>query len=127
MAGLIIAFSGTDGAGKSTQSQILRRRLLKDGYKPVHIWAWAGHTPQMASLKRLAVSLRLHRPPQPQQVSSLAQARAEKKKLGRWKRTIYVGMSILDLIASMSFGWVGPGGGTRSLFATAISGIHTLT
>ena len=48
---MIIAFSGTDGAGKSTQIELLHAALETQGVKPRTIWARGGYTPIMLRMK----------------------------------------------------------------------------
>ena len=48
---MIIAFSGTDGAGKSTQIKILVSEFSKQGFKVKYIWARGGYTPLFSALK----------------------------------------------------------------------------
>jgi len=51
---VIIIFSGTDGAGKSTQIDLLIHELLNNGYKVKCIWARGGYTPIFMYVKRVA-------------------------------------------------------------------------
>lgn len=53
----LVAFSGMDGAGKSTQIDLLVRRLDKHGCKVVRFWSRGGYTPGMIALKHLARTL----------------------------------------------------------------------
>lgn len=48
---MIISFSGTDGAGKSTQIEKLRKEIISDGFKSKSIWARGGYTPLMNGFK----------------------------------------------------------------------------
>lgn len=54
---MIIAFSGTDGAGKSTQIQALTSHVISQGGRPHAIWARGGYTPLMLSVKNLVLRL----------------------------------------------------------------------
>lgn len=48
---MIIAFSGTDGAGKSTQIDALSQAIEGAGYKTAYIWARGGYTPLLRAVK----------------------------------------------------------------------------
>ena len=48
---MIFAFSGCDGAGKSTQIQKLKEFLDQRGYKVKIVWARGGYTPVFSFLK----------------------------------------------------------------------------
>jgi thymidylate kinase len=52
--GLLVVFSGLDGAGKSTQIQILTDHLYETGQRTKYIWARGGYTPTLERLKGLA-------------------------------------------------------------------------
>ena len=54
---MIIAFSGTDGAGKSTQISALRERLAQRHNKTHYIWARGGYTPLFSAMKRVVLVL----------------------------------------------------------------------
>lgn len=51
--GLVIALSGIDSAGKSTQRDLLIEYLQGAGLKPVNVWTRAGYTPGLTLVKRL--------------------------------------------------------------------------
>ncbi|HEX6885096.1 MAG TPA: hypothetical protein VF530_17110 [Planctomycetota bacterium] len=56
--GLVIALSGVDCAGKSTQRERLTRWLHAQGRAPVLLWTRAGYTPALEALKTLARRVR---------------------------------------------------------------------
>lgn len=51
MSGILIVFSGLDGAGKSTQIQRLVERLRSQGQSPVIYWTRGGYTPLFSAVK----------------------------------------------------------------------------
>ena len=52
MAGLIIAFSGVESSGKSTQIDLLLDHLKSQECKPIYLWTRPGYTPLMSAAKR---------------------------------------------------------------------------
>ena len=50
---LLVAFSGLDGAGKSTQIEFLMDFLRRDGRRPICIWTRGGYTPHFQGIKTL--------------------------------------------------------------------------
>lgn len=50
---MIIVFSGTDGAGKSTQIEKLTDYYAESGKVVCHLWARGGYTPGFSGLKKL--------------------------------------------------------------------------
>lgn len=55
--GILIALSGVDCAGKSTQRALLLETLRAWGYAPVTIWTRLGYTPGMEAAKRVLRAL----------------------------------------------------------------------
>ena len=53
MTNPLVAFSGLDGAGKSTQIALLAAHLRRQGQEPVVIWTRGGYTPLFSALKTL--------------------------------------------------------------------------
>jgi thymidylate kinase len=62
---MIIAFSGLDGAGKSTQIEILKFELLKRGKRVKIVWARGGYTKGIEFLKASIRKLMPHSTPKP--------------------------------------------------------------
>jgi dTMP kinase len=50
-AGALITFSGLDGAGKSTQIDLLMDHLRQQGRRPRYLWTRGGYTPGFERLK----------------------------------------------------------------------------
>lgn len=50
---MLVVFSGLDGAGKSTQIDLLLTRLRQQGSDPVWIWTRGGYTPLFNTFKRV--------------------------------------------------------------------------
>lgn len=51
---MLLVFSGTDGAGKSTHIRLLRKYLEGENKRVVELWSRGGYTPGFVFLKRLA-------------------------------------------------------------------------
>ena len=49
----MIAFSGIDGAGKSTQIGLLKVHLVDNGFNVLVFWSRGGYSPGMMFLKKL--------------------------------------------------------------------------
>jgi thymidylate kinase len=56
--GFVVALSGVDCAGKSTQRDALFEHLRAAGYEPVNLYTRAGYTPGLRALKRRWHALR---------------------------------------------------------------------
>lgn len=90
---MIICFSGTDGAGKSTQIALLSEFYLQKGKKVKCLWSRGGYTPIFSFVKDLARKLLNKKLPE----SGNTQARDDmlgKKTVSR----IWLIMAELDLI-----------------------------
>lgn len=88
----MIAFSGPDGSGKSTQIELLKKELERRGMKPVVLWTRLGYTPGFEKAKDLlreAMGRKL-----PAQGASLRR----KELMGRsWIRTLWLTGALVDL------------------------------
>jgi len=91
--GRLIAFSGIDNAGKSTQIDVLLRSLRERGKRPVYLWTRGGYTGPFNFLKTCLRRL-LGRKIIPSGRTE-ERARAFKKP---WIRNLWLFIAILDLI-----------------------------
>lgn len=94
MSGILIVFSGLDGAGKSTQIERLAERLRREGHNPLVIWTRGGYTPLFSAVK--AALRRLSRgravpPAGPSQQRKEAMARPGTRRL-------WLALAMLDLL-----------------------------
>lgn len=96
---MIIAFSGTDGAGKSTQIEALRSRLSECGVKTNYIWARGGYTPAFSLLKRLVLGAMGRKGGKLMDPSKSAEYNNRRKVAFRkpWIARIWLALAILDL------------------------------
>ncbi len=63
--GLLVTFSGLDGAGKTTQIELLRSRLEREGRPTRYLWSRGGYTPGFEALKAFARRLLKRKLPPP--------------------------------------------------------------
>ena len=90
----IIVFSGLDGAGKTTQINLLLEHLRAEGQRPVYLWVRGGYTPLFVKLKAL-----LRRAPGRAVLPPPGQSTERKQALGkRWVRRLWLTVSLLDLM-----------------------------
>jgi|TARA_B100000953_G_scaffold208168_1_gene171792 dTMP kinase len=90
--GQLITFSGIDGAGKSTQINLLIHYLKKIGKKPVYLWSRPGDSPLFNMLKsflRLTLGKRIP-PPGPSKQREIMINKY-------WIRNIWVSVALFDL------------------------------
>ena len=90
--GQLIAFSGIDGAGKSTQINLLMHYFNKIGKKPVYLWSRPGYSPLFNMLKNfLRLTLGKRIPP------TGPNEQREKMINKYWIRNIWVSVALFDL------------------------------
>jgi thymidylate kinase len=89
----IIVFSGTDGAGKTTQIELLEKELLAKGVRISRFWARGGYTPLFRLAKRLLREIRPEALPQPGRSTERSQKFSSQRL-----RKVWLTISILDLI-----------------------------
>ena len=98
--GRIISFSGTDGAGKSTQIELLENHFKSGGAKTVQFWARGGYTPLFSLLKGLIRKLRPSFVPK----AGPSAERSQQFESSR-VRKVWLLISIFDLILCYA-GWL---------------------
>jgi thymidylate kinase len=91
--GLLITFSGLDGAGKSTQIALLMKRLHRDGREPRYVWTRGGYTPLLERLKGLLRRL----PGRIVPPSGHNPQRTQAFRRG-WVRRLWLALALLDLV-----------------------------
>ena len=91
-SGLVIAFSGLDCAGKSTQIDLIRDALTKRGCRITYLWLRGGYTPRFVKLKSM---LRKSVPGLPPAGRSAARSQSFQQ---RWVRRIWLAISLIDLL-----------------------------
>jgi thymidylate kinase len=90
---LLIAFSGLDAAGKSTQIALLMEHLRRNGHRPIYLWTRGGYTPLFERLKALLRRL----PGRPVPPSGPSAQRAHALRKG-WLRRLWLVIALLDLL-----------------------------
>ena len=91
--GRIVAFSGVDGAGKSTQIERLLDRFAGLGIRSRYVWSRGGYTPGMERLKGLLRRAPRSAMPAPGDAS----ARSHAFKNGAIRRA-WLGLAIVELL-----------------------------
>lgn len=89
----LIVFSGLDGAGKSTQIELLRERLARDGARTTVRWLRGGYTPLFTAAKTLGRRVGGQRVPAP------GRSTARTAALGRGSvRRVWLVVALADLL-----------------------------
>ena len=91
--GRLIAFSGLDGAGKSTQIDLLSIALKEKGKKPVYLWTRGGYTGPLNALKALLRCIMGRKLP-----PSGRNDKRDKAFKKIWVRNLWLTLAILDLM-----------------------------
>jgi thymidylate kinase len=91
---VLIVFSGLDGAGKSTQIELLLNDLRTQGKQPIYLWVRGGYTPLFNAAKAAMRRLSGGRAVPP---SGRSAARTEAMRQP-WKRRLWLILAILDLM-----------------------------
>lgn len=95
---MIIVFSGTDGAGKSTQIERLRQHLELKGERTHYLWSRGGYTPLISHFKEVLRKVLGKKLPKAGQ--SVNRDKILKKKSFA---SIWLTLAILDLILLYGF------------------------
>jgi thymidylate kinase len=90
---MLIVFSGTDGAGKSTQIDLIRINCEKNSKTVHHLWARGGYTPGFNYLKKLLRYMLWKKLPE-SGLSNNRNKMLKKKSVS----SIWLTLAILDLI-----------------------------
>lgn len=105
----LVALSGIDGAGKSTQHALLASRLKAEGWSPIALWSRGGYTPGINKMKRLARMLAGRRLPPP------GRSDARDTAFGcSWVQRAWLTLAIADLVLlyGVWIRWLGARGKT---------------
>ena len=90
---MIVVFSGVDGAGKSTQIDILKEQIEGQGLSVISVWSRGGYTPGFELLKkflRIALGKKV--------ISSGKSARRDKIMSKSFVNYLWLIMAMLDLL-----------------------------
>ena len=90
----MIAFSGLDGAGKSTQIELLKAHYEKEGSKVKYFWSRGGYTPGMEGFKSLVRKSNSNKIPLSQGFSK----ERDQSFSNPLVRKIWLSLAILDLV-----------------------------
>ncbi|MEM2001570.1 MAG: dTMP kinase [Candidatus Methanomethylicaceae archaeon] len=90
---MLVTFSGIDGAGKSTQIQLLIDYLRQEGQEPIYVWARGGYTPMFEGLKALLRRFAKHLVPPPGD-----NPQRERAFRRGWIRRLWLTFALLDLL-----------------------------
>jgi thymidylate kinase len=98
--GIVVALSGVDCAGKSTQCELLMENLRALGYEPARVWTRAGYTPGLEAVKGLLRRLKGRKPRERAGVSEVPSQypRRAANLPNRFQRWLWVTSALLDLL-----------------------------
>lgn len=91
---MLIVFSGLDGAGKSTQIELLLTALNAQGETPVYLWVRGGYTPLFNAAKSIVRRFSGGRVVPP---SGRSEAR-DKALRQPWKRRLWLLLALFDMM-----------------------------
>lgn len=90
--GGLFTFSGIDGAGKSTQIEMIELTLQQGGVPTKRVWARGGYTPLFAGLKWIMRAMGRGSLPPPGRT-----AQRETLLQSGWRRKVWLTIAIMDL------------------------------
>ena len=104
--GMLIALSGVDCAGKTTQRELLFGRLWGLHMRPVTVWSRPGYTPGLETLKRLLGKRRRRSEVASPEASTTPETPAPRSRYprraadlgGPLRRRVWLDLALLDLL-----------------------------
>jgi thymidylate kinase len=98
--GIVVALSGVDCAGKSTQCELLEEHLRVLGHEPVRVWTRAGYTPGLKAVKAFLRRLSGRKPREREGVSEAPSQypRRAANLPNRFQRWLWITSALLDLL-----------------------------
>lgn len=99
--GIVVALSGVDCAGKSTQCELLEEHLRALGYEPARVWTRAGYTPGLKVVKGWLRRLKGRKPRAERTGVSETPSQYPRRAANlpnRFQRWLWVTSALLDLL-----------------------------